>query len=1725
MRGPELQLVARFRDELPYPVASPYAIVGQADEPAETRRWALCFTAYQLLRTVCLPLVAQYLGHDPAAATEVSRSSARSLNTAIAAIRTPFFSDWIALLFALKRHLPKLGIEPAFPALAASVEAVRRPEERPVSLRGRTRLDPLHAILALRNETAHGGIVDRAEAARHLEHYLPVLHEALGAFDWLADHRLEVLTDDPTLLSTGEAEVRTLRGATLTPPAMVELDDARIDAFERSSAIITSPDGERAVPLHPLLRSIDDQEAIYLYDGHSGRRATRSDGDDERAIVIYLGVRHTRRDASASDDLRALLEAHEIDFFLDRSATAPWTIAESAQDASRRTLQFVASKYRPECYVPFESLEATVGRFLDDIPDRERWPKTPIGPLFVNGMILAGEAGSGKTAFLARLVDRLLEPPEDAPGEESSNLVLFLRGDGIQPRPDGVSLFLDVAERLGIATSGAGLKAGKSGGRGSASGFSSFRELIDHLHARAGADQVAGRRMIIVLDALNEAPFPELCLREAVEMVCAAASVPWLKIILSVRQEWLDVWSSKLAASEQSILERARPYVDAETAAGVRDAAPAGLPVRRLERFGAGHAEAVYGKYQFAASSEVTPPIRACTTPWAQLDEPTRTLLTNPLHLYLFMQAFDARPASGVVGAPDLFRSYVEATIRERPGIEGAIDAVIDHLLEDVARPTADLDDDDVNRIRRRFEEGHTAGQVRLLLSPLEALACEGWISKRTSDDGGGYRFTYQRVAEFLVYRRLARAVGGLEGAATLDAWKARTEQVTVFPEYAGAFGFLLRDWADQARLEWVGPLVEHAPAWLTTVAAQFLVDRAAGDYVPGQGSRSADAMASSFEAAGRRSSAKALLSAAQFITSTRLALAALPYLRSATAIIDRERAEAAGGDDSELETQRTWALLSIAGIEDARGRHAAARDAYREIVETASDAIARVSALCGLGGILARLGDTSGARGAFEEARDLAAEVRAARPDDPATNQQNARVLNALGFLHNQLGEAAEAATSFEHAIESTSAFADDARPEATDVRVQIADAHLGHAYALKAQGRFEDADGAFARSYDAFAEVHREHPSNLGFLHAACVVLQARAEAQVSAGRYDLADGWFAETLRLRREMSRLNPESAVYRDSLADLLESIAGRHELEGDEPAAEEAYREAFELVEAAHLATPEDATSAVRLCGLLVSLGHLRSGQGDGEGALALFDRARSIAAATLDRDPDREDALLQHASASISFGQQLMDDGRPADAEELVAGSVARLRSRWVEAGSSVGFENVLAAALEVLGLIHRALGRFDEAERDLGDCERFRKELAERDRFDLGLWLGWARATSNLGLVWWELGRYADMERALDASATQSRHVWSSFGEKVEAGLLLAQTLTQQAYSFSDIGRLDDALDAAVEAVELATRLHDDDLGNVWVSTVLVRAEATLARCHLRLGQPQDAAGPAERAVALSERLSAERGKALQLRDGQGLGLVALGAVHAALGRPADAIARWRQASDTLGAHWSEHPGNVDFGPALGDARLRLGEALMAAGDLDGAREALRLAYHVLSELADRNGRSPEVGCRLATITALRARLGRLEGDDELAADASALAITFGKRLTEESEDSAAVIVALAQTLLTRAEIIAPSDLDRARPLCGVATSALDQAVAKYPKVLAARLAFARALDLSAAIARARGETDAASASSDQASRLWDELEATHPGHAIIVAARAASGLAADRLRTAAG
>lgn len=242
------------------------------------------------------------------------------------------------------------------------------------------------------------------------------------------------------------------------------------------------------------------------------------------------------------------------------------------------------------------------------------------------GVLVAGEAGAGKTVLLARLAAHLLG---EADGEELSPALAGLAtnppGD-----PDVVVLVSGSQDwGAGSADGGAHVLAlavaralGLDGTR-----FGRLEELLACLDASGAADRRLGRKVWLLLDGPDESEHGEAVLAALDTALSCLATYPWLRVVLS-----LDTVTCRRlggAAGQPlmsfSNLSYLRKFQD-QDGAGERPwlaVAPASQAELR-------------GWFEHRQKAD---PSRACPLPFALLPDQTRAALGSPLQVQLFHES------------------------------------------------------------------------------------------------------------------------------------------------------------------------------------------------------------------------------------------------------------------------------------------------------------------------------------------------------------------------------------------------------------------------------------------------------------------------------------------------------------------------------------------------------------------------------------------------------------------------------------------------------------------------------------------------------------------------------------------------------------------------------------------------------------------------------------------------------------------------------------------------------------------------------------------------------------------------------------------------------------------------------------------------------------------------------------------------------------------------------
>ena len=834
-------------DSLPYPVAHPLHWARDAGGALSLsdRIDNAIFAGYQALRLAALLMLADYLKAEPIHPP---------LAAPIRRLGNAHWADWMALADDLARFWTGGGgaPPPCFGDLARGWMSVNRtrpagakraplePEWQALTLPFKTRIDPkrhqehnsaANTLQIYRNDRAHrlGSRTpdDHPDQVIHLDIVLALVEAVVKKLYSGASYGLWRRVDTPS-----GWQMIPLTGP--HPDARFQprpLDPEIADALAETEVAAVAPDWE-PLPIYPLFVPLDEARGDALMPDSLFDPVAMLDSVVEARLSV-LGVKKSHSFSSGHPHLLKTLQALKRKRAnigeRTREETAPWSVLAWSRMTARLVLQDLAGvKYFPE----FHTRRAGI----DDVLDRLREP-SPRG----KALLLLGEAGSGKSGLLLTLASHLLEEethPESASrvarrDEDSEDIIVLVAGpsdwtigeaghalltgaaEGSQARIDSLDAMLCevVARKLNVM---AGHRELNTQG-----GFASVADLLDHLAARAPADQVTGRKIWLLLDAVNEAPgFVDMV--NALDLLLGRVPhYPNLRLVMSIRTGAFD----SLMARRQERLAAGGdyPFTNASVLMAFPDERGEMRPWLTVRPFSAEEGKAAYQLRQTAAG------LRAAAISYAELERQTglRDLLFRPLYLHLFHETF-----AGVARLPAgldegrLLDGYLDQVTDRGGGIAGA-DGLLDQLARtmlDQARgflPLAAADAMTAAWNKRALENPVL---LAARLGPVETLVAASVLLRPAEDGTGvdrelkGYTFAHQKLAERVLLRHMDRSLGGrtLPERQDILAWANREP----FPELTAAI------------TDWLGRLVTAADSEsIATLGAVLAVtDPAIGD-------------------------------------------------------------------------------------------------------------------------------------------------------------------------------------------------------------------------------------------------------------------------------------------------------------------------------------------------------------------------------------------------------------------------------------------------------------------------------------------------------------------------------------------------------------------------------------------------------------------------------------------------------------------------------------------------------------------------------------------------------------------------------------------------------------------------------------------------------------------------------------------------------------------------------
>lgn len=515
------------------------------------------------------------------------------------------------------------------------------------------------------------------------------------------------------------------------------------------------------INLHPFCTVLSETKEMALYVGQCARcRSRKKLKPENNWEIAYRGSSSFELIPEKIVGLRKYLQEVGLSPPLSRGNLNALVIIEQFRSRTIYTLQELRGRsYFRDCFAPRSNLDEVYRMLLCHSSPTETERKVCL--------LIAGATGVGKTAWCCNAVEQLLE--------DNQNLVLFLRGDALL----GEDLLKAVLREVGAEETA----------------FSNFDEFLCHLNSEMSRWPGLWKRVVFILDAINEAPTaPEDMFWQALRLVDAAAKYSWIKVVITVSVGFLGSVRSRISPYAKDPLLLRKTFL-------INGVSPR-EPVFYLDRLTLGEAEAVYSQFREKLATHSTTP------EWQRLSDNTKAVLRTPLLLYIFHRTFSRREYRGDFSSNrELFAAYVQSLLDTQPMLFRAVREVIPRMIEQ--------------------NSPLLAANELAASDAVAALEQAGLLLKTTIEDDTCYRFVSEEVLEYLVFTVWQSENPNLSVRplqALVEEGKRKNWAYVFWNAFFFVFRFLLEN---KRESDWLSLVNDESPAYLNQVAAVVWLEQA----------------------------------------------------------------------------------------------------------------------------------------------------------------------------------------------------------------------------------------------------------------------------------------------------------------------------------------------------------------------------------------------------------------------------------------------------------------------------------------------------------------------------------------------------------------------------------------------------------------------------------------------------------------------------------------------------------------------------------------------------------------------------------------------------------------------------------------------------------------------------------------------------------------------------------
>jgi serine/threonine-protein kinase len=567
--------------------------------------------------------------------------------------------------------------------------------------------------------------------------------------------------------------------------------------------------------------------------------------------------------------------------------------------------------------------------------------------------------------------------------------------------------------------------------------------------------------------------------------------------------------------------------------------------------------------------------------------------------------------------------------------------------------------------------------------------------------------------------------------------------------------------------------------------------------------------------------------------------------------------------DDPGVRVEQAQSYVRMAGLMKELGRLDDAEAAYQQGRQIAADLAARypddrvyalvhARALVGLGGLYQLQGKRTPALESFQEALRLYEHLRKRFPEDIEEQVEEATGWQLAGLLHLRTGRPDLAEKAWIQGRDLR-AHAVAVNPNHPDYQKDLAQSYSNLGSIAAETGRRDVAEKNYFRARDAFLKLTKEHPDEPNYQSALGNAYHNLGYLYVNTGRAQLAGPAYEESMKVRRRLAETHPLVLEYQRNLALSHSNLGDFYFVNGRYEAAVKGYDESRKvhqrLVEVAPRVPEYQQAVAVNYH----DLGRAYHAMGQNEPAEKAWKESRDRLRPLTEAYPEQHDFRSHLADACNELGILYLDQARYAECEEAWHQAQSLQQKLAKDHPEFPGYLRDLAGTEDNLGILYRKTGRMDLAllthQKARADFQR----LVDQDPRKPLYWQDLAECLGSVGLVYLDTGRPELAEAPLREKLDMLEKLNQAHPGILHYQVLVGDATSRYAEALRLRGDLRRALDQYTRVLgQIAAVLREQPKDNL-ARTVQLQASCGRALTLAQLGQTEEARAALAQAAKL--------------------------------------------------------------------------------------------------------------------------------------------------------------------------------------------------------------------------------------------------------------------------------